>query len=194
MAQVIAPSKTTFYTIKGLVLAEAIGCFYFSYGHIREVVMATGADEQFSAAFPLMLDGLAVLGFIGRTSAAFDAAGKKAGTWIMVLVGIVSFICNVLSGETRGQQMFGALTVLLFVGAEWFASKLKLAPVVVIPDPEPEVEETEEEESKSPLKGKEWTPEMKAKAAETRMRNRYLKASPTEKRELARQGLKPADL
>jgi Protein of unknown function (DUF2637) len=184
---VTTATRRTYLTIKTLVIAEAVGCFFFSYFHIKEVVESTGNGGAFAAIFPLMLDALAVLGFIGRTSQAFDASGKKAGTIIMVLVGTVSFTCNVLAGDNTGQRLFGALTVLLFVGAEWFASKLKMAPAPVI------VEEAQEEteEAGSPLKGKKWTPEMKERARQTRLANKYRNADPATKRKMTQAGYVP---
>lgn len=179
------PPVKTYHVVKTLVIAEAIGCFAFSYTHILKVVQDTGLHGWFAYCFPLMIDGLAVLGFIGRSSVAFDEASKKAGTKIMLFVGLVSLVCNVLAGENLGQRLLGAATVGLFVTSEWYAAKLNIAPPVVITE---EVEEV----AAHPLKGRKWTDEQKARAAATRAANAYKKASTTEKRTLAKRGLKPA--
>lgn len=120
----------TYRIVKTLVLLQAVGAAAISFMHIVEVGQRYGLGWQ-SWVAPFLIDGFAILGTIGR-SASFAPATRRIGFRLMLGAGLVSLVCNVAAGTNVGQRAFGVLVVVGFVTAEWYASKLAVAPAPVV--------------------------------------------------------------
>lgn len=120
--------NATYYLAKTIVLGFAIGCLYFSFSHtihLAHMLGATGAQAYSSPAF---VDGFMLLGRLGMAD-AFDAATRKVGRRMMTVGALLSLIANVAAGQTVGDRILGALVVIGFLVTEWYAGKLKPAPI-----------------------------------------------------------------
>ena len=137
----------TYVIVKFVVLAFMAGAAGISFGHIVDVSITLGLTWE-SYTVPAFVDGLAILGLIGRTS-KFDRSTNRAG-WVLILTaGTVSLGANILAGDNLGQQLYGGLIVVGFGLAEWYSTKLKAAPA-----PPAEVdEETKAKRSAAARKG-----------------------------------------
>lgn len=119
----------TYVAVKTVVLAFMAGAATISFGHIVETSHVLGLTWE-AYTVPFFVDGLAVLGLIGRTS-AFDRSTNRAG-WVLILTaGSASLAANIFAGHNLGQQLYGGLVVVGFGLAEWYATKLKAAPAPV---------------------------------------------------------------
>lgn len=124
----------TYVAVKTVVLMFMIGAATISFGHIVETSHRLGLTWE-AYTVPFFIDGLAILGLIGRTS-AFDRSTNRAG-WVLILTaGSASLAANIFAGHNLGQQLYGALVVVGFGLAEWYSVRLKPAAV-----PAPEVDE-----------------------------------------------------
>ena len=122
-------TNRTFAVVKCLVYLQAAGAAALSFSHITEVGLRFGLGWEAWVA-PFLIDGFALLGTVGR-SASFAESTRKTGFRLMIGAGLVSLVCNVEAGSNIGQRVFGCLTVVGFITAEWYASKLKPATVKV---------------------------------------------------------------
>jgi hypothetical protein len=73
---------------------------------------------------PFLVDGLAVLGLIGRSS-KFAASTRRAGLVLTLGAGWLSLTCNIMPGHNLGQQLYGVLVVAGFIATETYATKLR---------------------------------------------------------------------
>ncbi len=117
----------TYVAVKTVVMMFMIGAATISFGHIVETSHRLGLTWE-SYTVPFFVDGLAILGLIGRTS-SFARSTNRAG-WVLILTaGSASLAANIYAGRNLGQQLYGGLVVVGFALAEWYATKLKAAPV-----------------------------------------------------------------
>jgi hypothetical protein len=116
----------TYVTVALIVRMFMVGAAVVSFSHIIDVSQTLGLTWE-AYTVPAFVDGLAVLGMIGR-SAKFAESTQKAGLQMMAGAGVISLACNVAAGDNRGQQAYGVLVVAGFIAAEWYATKLRPAP------------------------------------------------------------------
>lgn len=108
-----------------------------SYSHIVQTSVRLGIADWQAYIVPLFIDGLAVLGMIGRSDAmaaqlrarnrteAEIAAVKSFGFKLQFGAGALSLAANFYAGETLGAQLLGILIVGGFVITEKYAEKLR---------------------------------------------------------------------
>ena len=124
----MAAKKTfTYWLVKTIVTLFMVGAAGVSFLHIVHTAAMLGLGiERWTV--PFIVDGLAVLGLVGRGS-RFAASTQKAGLKLTVGAGLLSLAANVAAGENLGQRIYGALIVAAFITAEWYGAKLSPAPV-----------------------------------------------------------------
>lgn len=116
----------TYVVVKVVVLMFMGGAAAISFGHIVDVSSTLGLTWE-AMTVPFFIDGLAILGLVGRTD-KFDVSTKRAGMVLVTFAGSLSLAANVYAGDNLGQQCYGALVVCGFALAEWFAGRMKAAP------------------------------------------------------------------
>lgn len=121
----------TYVTVKTVVLMFMGGAAGISFGHIVDVSLTLGLTWE-SWTVPFFIDGLAILGLVGRTD-KFSESTKRAGLVLVSIAGSLSLAANVYAGDNLGQRFYGALVVAGFALAEWYAGRLKAAPVAETP-------------------------------------------------------------
>lgn len=120
--------RTPTYLLTAIVVRMfMLGAAGVSFSHIIATSQALGLGWE-AWTVPFLVDGLAVLGMIGR-SAKFAAGTQRAGLRLMIGAGVLSLACNVYAGHNLGQRLYGVLIVAGFVVSEWYAAKLRPAPV-----------------------------------------------------------------
>lgn len=128
----------TYILVAVIVRAFMVGAAAISFMHIVATSRALGLGWE-AWTVPGFIDGLAVLGLIGRSD-RFAPATQRAGLRLMSGAGLLSLACNVYAGHNLGQRLYGVLVVAGFIAAEWYAMKLRPAPA-----PEPTVNEKRSE-------------------------------------------------
>jgi hypothetical protein len=116
----------TYCTTVVIVYMFMLGAATISFTHIVDISQTLGLGWE-AYTVPFFIDGLAVLGKIGR-SKRFAASTRRAGLKVMASAGIVSLAANIAAGNNVGQQIYGALVVAGFIAAEWYSAKLEAAP------------------------------------------------------------------
>jgi hypothetical protein len=129
MSQNHRPNWTYVVTVV-IVYTFMFGAAAISFGHIVDVSHTLGLGIE-AWTVPFFIDGIALLGKIGRLS-RFTHETQHAGLTLMVGAGVLSLTCNVMAGDNLGQQLYGVLVVAAFVTTEWYAKKLQPAPRTVI--------------------------------------------------------------
>lgn len=119
----------TYALVAVIVRAFMIGAAAISFSHIVATSHTLGLRWE-AWTVPGFVDGLAVLGLVGR-SPRFAATTQRAGLRLMAGAGALSLACNVYAGHNLGQRLYGVLVVAGFITAEWYAMKLRPAPVPV---------------------------------------------------------------
>lgn len=105
-----------------------LGALYFSFGDIRHTFGSLGLTGTRQALSPLLIDGIAILGLIGR-SRYFAASTRTIGLRVQVVASVISLVCNVGAGHNAGERIFGAGIVAGYVFAEWYGEHMKPAEV-----------------------------------------------------------------
>jgi len=129
----VTTTRTTNWTyvlVATIVRAFMLGAAAISFGHIVATSHALGLGWE-AWTVPAFVDGLAVLGLVGR-SARFAGSTQRAGLRLMAGAGLLSLACNVYAGHNLGQRLYGVLVVAGFIAAEWYAVKLRPAPVPTV--------------------------------------------------------------
>jgi hypothetical protein len=121
------PINWTYVTAVVIVYTFIIGTVLVSFSHIVDVSHTLGLRWE-AYTVPFLVDGIALLGKLGR-SARFAESTQRAGLKLMAFGGLLSLACNVAAGDNTGQRAYGVLVVVGFMVAEWYASKLRPAPV-----------------------------------------------------------------
>lgn len=116
----------TYLLVAVIVRAFMLGAAAISFSHIVATSHALGLGWE-AWTVPGFVDGLAVLGLVGR-SPRFADSTQRAGLRLMAGAGALSLACNVYAGHNLGQQLYGVLVVAGFIAAEWYAMKLRPAP------------------------------------------------------------------
>lgn len=115
----------TFVLVATIVRLFMAGAAAVSFSHIIATSHSLGLGWE-AWTVPFLIDGLAVLGMIGR-SIKFANATQRAGLRLMIGAGLLSLACNVYAGHNLGQRLYGVLIVAGFVVSEWYAAKLRPA-------------------------------------------------------------------
>lgn len=126
MIQRLQSINWTYVVVKVVVLMFMGGAAAISFGHIVDVSFTLGLTWE-AYTVPFFIDGLAILGLVGRTD-KFDRQTKRAGMVLVTFAGSLSLAANIYAGDNLGQQCYGALVVCGFALAEWFAGRMKVAP------------------------------------------------------------------
>lgn len=137
-----------------------VGAAWISYGHIvttSQEIHVTGSQPFM---VPVFIDGIAILGLIGRTGKLGDKAKRYAPALILP-AGALSLAANVFAGKTLGDKIFGALVVAGFMLVEWYTTTHSSTPAAA--------------------KTRTVSDETKMKAALTRKYNAYAKLTPSKK-------------
>lgn len=119
----------TYLLVAVIVRAFMLGAAAISFMHIVATSRDLGLGWE-AWTVPGFVDGLAVLGLIGRSD-RFAASTQRAGLLLMSGAGSLSLACNVYAGHNLGQQLYGVLVVAGFIAAEWYSMKLRPAPAPV---------------------------------------------------------------
>lgn len=132
---VLKTAKASAYTIAAIAGV-------MSYGH-QSTLLLNAHSGAYSYAVPLTVDVLAFISAMVRNSDQVDRTTRKAAAALLILAGSMSIAANVAVGDNVIQRITGVWTVVAYLVAEWFVSRLKPAPA---PEPEPaEVEEPEDD-------------------------------------------------
>jgi hypothetical protein len=107
-----------------------IGAAAVSFSHIIETSQSLGLGWE-AWTVPFLVDGLAVLGLIGR-SEQFATSTRRAGLVLTLAAGTLSLACNILAGHNLGQRLYGVLVVAGFIATETYAARLRPAPVAPV--------------------------------------------------------------
>lgn len=121
------PRNWTYLGAKLIIAGFAVGALAASYTHIVHLFNMLGLTGWQAFTAPAFIDGFAILGLLGRSKSFADET-RRTGLRIQVAATSVSFIANVVAGETWGGRIFGAMVVIGYVVAEWYADKLHAAP------------------------------------------------------------------
>lgn len=123
-----SPLKNLTYLLVSLIVrAYMIGALAVSFTHIIEASHKLGLYGWQAWTVPFAIDGLALLGMVGRSS-RFAESTRCTGFKLQIGAGLISLAAKVYAGQTRGEQIYGVLIVAMFVTAEWYAGKLRPAP------------------------------------------------------------------
>lgn len=123
------PRNATYLIVSSIVRIYMIGALIISFNHIVAASHMLGLTGWQAVTVPFAIDGFAVLGMIGR-SARFAAETQRTGFRLQIAAGMLSLAANVYAGHNIGERLYGAPIVAAFVIAEWYAAKLRPAPVV----------------------------------------------------------------
>lgn len=116
-----------------IVYGFMAGAAWFSYHHIVDLFLWLGCSRSEARWAPVFIDGMAMLGWLGRRSRSADVT-RRGGMWLMAGAGTVSLACNIGAGHTWGSRAFGVIVVGGFVVAETFADRLRPRPKQATPD------------------------------------------------------------
>lgn len=111
-----------------IVFSVLLFVIYVSRDHITEVgykYLNLTEDYQAQTLF-VLIDILAMVGK-ALNSKYFDRATQIAGAILMYIAGAISLLCNILAGDTLGQQIYGVGIVAVFVGLEAVIVRIKFA-------------------------------------------------------------------
>lgn len=111
-----------------IVFSVLLFVIYVSRDHITEVgyrYLNLTEDYQAQTLF-VLIDILAMVGK-ALNSKYFDRSTQIAGATLMYLAGSISLTCNILAGDTLGQQIYGVGIVAVFVGLEAVIVRIKFA-------------------------------------------------------------------
>ena len=123
-----SPLKNLTYVLVRLVTRiYMVGALAVSFSHIIEASHKLGLFGWQAITVPFAIDGLALLGMIGRSD-RFAETTRATGFKLQIGAGLVSLAANVYAGRTIGEQLYGVMIVALFVIVEWYAGKLAPAP------------------------------------------------------------------
>ena len=107
-------------TIAAVVLLYSIAV---STTHIIETSVMIGLARWQAYTSPLLVDAVFALGKLGRAK-RFPDAVRRSAFKMMLFGGALSLTCNIAAGDNLGQQIHGAVVVLVMVWVESFAAKL----------------------------------------------------------------------
>lgn len=131
MATTTAATRNWTY-LAGRTIAAGflLGALAASYTHIVHLFNMLGLHGWQAWAAPVFVDGFAMLGRLAR-STQFAEQTRRTGLRVQIIATSVSFIANVVAGETWGARIFGAMVVVGYVVAELLSERMIPAPTKV---------------------------------------------------------------
>lgn len=150
-------SNSVYVLVWLIVRMFLVGAAWISYGHIVQTSRELQVTGWQPFVVPVFIDGIAILGLIGRSGKLGDKA-KRLAPVLILPAGALSLAANIYAGKTLGDKIFGALVVAGFVLVEWYTTTHSTTPVA--------------------RKTRTVTDETKMKAALTRKYNAYKKLTP----------------
>jgi len=158
------PANTKYRVTKVITRAYMVGAVAVSFTHIVHAFGMLGLHGWQAWTTPAFIDGLAVLGVLGRGE-EFAPSTRRIGLRFQMGAGLVSLAANVYAGESVGARVLGVIAVVGFIAAEAYADRMRPAPAPV----EVAIESTHTRRSEAAKRGA-----VKAKA--TRAANAAVKA------------------
>jgi vacuolar-type H+-ATPase subunit I/STV1 len=122
-----ARANSTYVVVWLIVRLFLVGAAGISFGHIVTTARALQVTGWQVNVVPLFIDGIAILGLIGRTGALGERA-KRCAPALILPAGAVSLAANVFAGQTIGDKIFGALVVAGFMLVEWYTTMHSATP------------------------------------------------------------------
>lgn len=113
----------TYLTARGIVWMFTIGALAASYTHIVHLFGMLGLHGWQAWTAPAFVDGFALLGRLAR-SRQFATETRRTGLRVQIIATSVSFIANVIAGDSIGARIFGAMVVIGYVVAELLAERM----------------------------------------------------------------------
>lgn len=120
------PRNWTFLTGKAIGTMFLLGALAASYTHIVHLFEMLGLHGWQAFTAPAFVDGFAMLGRLAR-SRQFDDKTRVLGLRVQIIATAVSFIANVIAGDSLGARIFGALVVAGYVVAELLTERMSPA-------------------------------------------------------------------
>lgn len=133
-----AAPKSRLYSIVSIIVnAFMLMAATISFSHIITTASRLGVTSWQTYTVPAFIDGLAILGMIGRSEAmarelrrrnrteAEIAAVRQFAFWLQLTAGLLSLAANFYAGVTLGDRLFGLLVVAGFIVSEKFSEKLR---------------------------------------------------------------------
>lgn len=120
------PRNWTYLAGRGIAGMFLVGALAASYTHIVHLFNMLGLHGWQAFTAPLFVDGFAMLGRLAR-STQFAAETRRTGLRVQIIATAVSFVANVVAGDTIGGRVFGALVVVGYVTAELLAERMNPA-------------------------------------------------------------------
>lgn len=114
--------------VKVTVKLYFIGALAGSFTHIITAAHKAGLGGWEAWSVPFMIDGLAIIGLVMR-STAFSQATRKTGLRVQAVMGLASMAANVYAAHNTGGAVYGAALVALWLASEHLAGNLAPASV-----------------------------------------------------------------
>jgi hypothetical protein len=115
---------TTQSAVKAIVKGYFVLALGISSVHAVESAHRAGLVGWEAWMVPLMVDGMALLGFIMRGQ-KFASDTRRLGLRVQAIMGVVQLVCNVGAAHSWGGIVFGIAVVTLYVAAEWLSDKVR---------------------------------------------------------------------
>lgn len=118
------PRNWTYLAGRTIAAAFLIGALAASYTHIVHLFNMLGLHGWQAWTAPAFVDGFAMLGRLAR-SPQFASETRRTGLRVQIIATAVSFIANVIAGDTWGARIFGAMVVVGYVVAELLSERMR---------------------------------------------------------------------
>ena len=96
-----------------------------SSSHIIESAFDVGLTGWTAWTAPVLVDAVAIVGKLGRLQ-RFTEETRRSSLKLFAFGGAMSLACNVYAGDNLGQQIHGAIVVVVMVWLESHVTKMKL--------------------------------------------------------------------
>lgn len=117
------PRNYTYLAGRTIASGFLVGALAASYTHIVHLSNMGHLYGWQAFAAPVFVDGFAMLGRLARSKSFADST-RRTGLRVQIAATSVSFIANVVAGDSIGARIFGALVVLGYVVAELLAESM----------------------------------------------------------------------
>jgi uncharacterized membrane protein YhaH (DUF805 family) len=107
------------WVVWGMVAAAMV----FSASHVFEFAGQLGVQSVIGKLMAVVLVDIVVL--VSKLSMYhdFERSFRRSGLWLLLIAGTCSLIANVGAGDTLGDQILGAATVVAWLGLETHAER-----------------------------------------------------------------------
>lgn len=117
------PRNWTYLAGRTIASGFLVGALAASYTHIVHLSNMGHLYGWQAWTAPAFVDGFAMLGRLAR-SKSFAESTRRTGLRVQIAATLVSFIANVVAGDTIGARIFGAMVVIGYVVAELLAERM----------------------------------------------------------------------